>query len=188
MTTTPTDRRVRKTRDLLHRALMDLAIERGYDRVTVQDILDRADVGRSTFYAHYKNKDDLLVVSSGEHLRQLIAAQLPPDRDAPLLAPVYVMARLAAEHPMIYRFFTSERSGSLPLRALQQIIAEILTERLTGRLEMPDDELATTVTQLSWALVGLLTTLADGDPPLTPIEAYRRFERLVGPGLTSRLR
>ena len=58
--TTP-DRRVRKTRQLLREALMELTLERGYDHVTIQDILDRADVGRSTFYAHYHDKDDLLV-------------------------------------------------------------------------------------------------------------------------------
>jgi len=56
-----TDRRVRRTRQLLRDALMELTLERGYDRVTVQDILDKADVGRSTFYAHYRDKDDLLV-------------------------------------------------------------------------------------------------------------------------------
>ncbi|VFA96579.1 TetR family transcriptional regulator [Nocardia cyriacigeorgica] len=41
------DRRVRRTRDLLHRALIELMIERGYERVTVTDVIDRADVGRS---------------------------------------------------------------------------------------------------------------------------------------------
>ena len=61
MTDATTDRRVRRTRQLLRDALMELTLERGYDRVTVQDILDRADVGRSTFYAHYRDKDDLLV-------------------------------------------------------------------------------------------------------------------------------
>ncbi|WP_324195018.1 hypothetical protein [Nocardia cyriacigeorgica] len=41
------DRRVRRTRDLLHRALIELMIERGYERATVTDVIDRADVGRS---------------------------------------------------------------------------------------------------------------------------------------------
>src|SRR6202012_5392571 len=54
------DRRVRRTRDLLHRALLDLIAEKGYPHITVQDILDRADVGRSTFYTHYRDKEDLL--------------------------------------------------------------------------------------------------------------------------------
>src|SRR5215203_5096896 len=44
-----TDRRVRRTRQLLRSALLSLIIEKGYERITVQDILDRADVGRSTF-------------------------------------------------------------------------------------------------------------------------------------------
>jgi len=54
------DRRVRRTRQLLQDALVELILEKGYTEVTVQDILDRADLGRSTFYAHYRDKDDLL--------------------------------------------------------------------------------------------------------------------------------
>lgn len=54
------DRRVVRTRQLLRDALVSLILERGYDEVTVQDVLDRANLGRSTFYAHYRNKDDLL--------------------------------------------------------------------------------------------------------------------------------
>lgn len=50
------DRRVRRTRELLWRSLVGLILERGYDKVSVQDILDRADIGRSTFYAHYQTK------------------------------------------------------------------------------------------------------------------------------------
>src|SRR5262249_7239093 len=53
----PTDRRVRRTRELLRGAFRELIHEKGYDRITVQDILDRADVGRSTFYAHYRDKE-----------------------------------------------------------------------------------------------------------------------------------
>jgi AcrR family transcriptional regulator len=55
------DRRVRRTKKLLKDALIELIMEKGYDTITVQDILDRADVGRSTFYAHYDSKDDLLL-------------------------------------------------------------------------------------------------------------------------------
>lgn len=54
------DRRVRRTRSLLHGALGSLIHERGYDAIVVKEILARADVGRSTFYAHFRNKDELL--------------------------------------------------------------------------------------------------------------------------------
>src|SRR6478752_8408264 len=55
------DRRVARSRRALKEALTDLILERGYEAVTVQDVIDRADVGRSTFYAHYMDKDDLLM-------------------------------------------------------------------------------------------------------------------------------
>ena len=55
------DRRVGRTRKALKEALTDLILERGYEGVTVQDVIDRADVGRSTFYAHFVDKDDLLM-------------------------------------------------------------------------------------------------------------------------------
>ena len=55
------DRRVGRTRRALKDALTDLILEEGYEAVTVQDIIDRADVGRSTFYSHFIDKDDLLM-------------------------------------------------------------------------------------------------------------------------------
>src|SRR4029079_15081989 len=55
------DRRVARSRRALKEALTDLILEQGYESVTVQDVMDRADVGRSTFYAHFLDKDDLLM-------------------------------------------------------------------------------------------------------------------------------
>jgi len=60
-----TDRRIEKTRGLLHEALAALIREKAYDSITVQEILDRANVGRSTFYTHFSDKDELL--ASGIH-------------------------------------------------------------------------------------------------------------------------
>ncbi|MCI0579200.1 MAG: TetR/AcrR family transcriptional regulator [Chloroflexi bacterium] len=54
------DRRVQKTRKLLQEALIELVAEKGYESVTIREILDKANVGRSTFYAHFQDKDQLL--------------------------------------------------------------------------------------------------------------------------------
>ena len=59
------DRRIQKTMHLLHEALGSLIREKPYDEIVVQEILDRANVGRSTFYMHFRDKDELLV--SGIH-------------------------------------------------------------------------------------------------------------------------
>ncbi|MCC3327727.1 TetR/AcrR family transcriptional regulator [Nocardia abscessus] len=178
------DRRVRRTRALLHRALIELMVERAYDRITVRDILARADVGRSTFYAHYRDKDDLLLRSSTDYLRAAMAAA-ETDADAPeLLAPVRTLFQLAADHPDIYRALLGRKSGTVLLRTTRVMVAQILAERLRDRLAMPEDEFATTVTFLSWGVVGLLGAIAEGHPPLSAEEAYRRVIRLVGHGLT----
>src|SRR5438477_9469811 len=55
------DRRIDKTRKLLQNALTELIYVQDYDAITVQMVLDRANVGRSTFYAHYESKDQLLL-------------------------------------------------------------------------------------------------------------------------------
>jgi AcrR family transcriptional regulator len=59
------DRRIQKTLSLLRDALVSLIVEKPYDTIVVKEILDRANVGRSTFYTHFRDKDDLLV--SGIH-------------------------------------------------------------------------------------------------------------------------
>jgi AcrR family transcriptional regulator len=66
------DRRVQRTRALLRDALMSLIAEKGYRAITVQNIIDRANLGRSTFYAHYQDKEDLLLSGMEEHVHNLI--------------------------------------------------------------------------------------------------------------------
>ena len=55
------DRRTQKTKKYLAAALVELIMEKGYEDITVQEIIDRANVGRSTFYSHYESKEQLLV-------------------------------------------------------------------------------------------------------------------------------
>ena len=68
------DARVRKTRDALGDALVSLMQEKPFDSITVQDVLDRAQVGRSTFYSHFSDKDDLLMSDADEFFESLAMA------------------------------------------------------------------------------------------------------------------
>ena len=54
------DRRVQRTRKILRESLLELILDQGYDDVSIQDITQRANLGRATFYLHYKEKDELL--------------------------------------------------------------------------------------------------------------------------------
>ncbi len=64
----PADRRVRRTRSLLHEAAFTLIRERDYSSISVTDILERANIGRSTFYTHYRDKDELFAAAIGDML------------------------------------------------------------------------------------------------------------------------
>ncbi|MET8797750.1 TetR/AcrR family transcriptional regulator [Nocardia sp. NPDC004568] len=164
------DRRVRKTRHALHRALIELMMERPYDRITVSDVITRADVGRSTFYAHYRDKDDLLVVSCAEHLRAEITRS--PDRGR--WAPIRVMLALAGGYPQVYQPLIGPKASATALRGYRHSIATILREHFAEWPGAQVDDLG--VTTLSWALVGLLTAVTDSAAPVPPDTAWRHFE------------
>src|SRR5262245_37014945 len=68
------DARVRRTRDALGDALVALMQEKPFDSITVQDVLDRANVGRSTFYSHFSDKDDLLMSDADEFFEGMAMA------------------------------------------------------------------------------------------------------------------
>ena len=77
----PPDRRVQKTRGLLHGALASLIHEKPYDGIVVKEILARANVGRSTFYAHFRDKEELLATGMRDGVRASAAAGVGRCRD-----------------------------------------------------------------------------------------------------------
>ena len=83
-----TDRRILRTRGALGDALVELMQEKPWDDIKVQEILDRADVGRSTFYTHYRDKDDLFLSDVEDFFEvcstMLTRKQANPERLAPV--------------------------------------------------------------------------------------------------------
>jgi AcrR family transcriptional regulator len=71
------DRRVEKTQGLLHEALASLVRDKDYDSISVTEILERANVGRSTFYMHFRDKDELLASAIHDMLRSVQSKELP---------------------------------------------------------------------------------------------------------------
>jgi len=173
--TQASDRRVRRTRGLLHRALIELLLEKGYSRTTVQNILDRADVGRSTFYSHYRDKDDLLVVSCTEYLRAAVNDSGPAGTR--LWDPVRTLLRMAEQNREVYRALVGKRSGAVLIRATVQMVHEILADHLLGRITVDAKEFEPTLTFFSWGLAGLLGSVAEEGVSAT--EAFSVFEALA---------
>ena len=96
------DRRVRRTRDRLGDAMVDLLQEKPFDTITVQQVLDRAGVGRSTFYTHYRGKEDLFLSDCDEFF-EAMATALSRHRDtSERVAPVRELFAHVAEMRTFY--------------------------------------------------------------------------------------
>src|SRR5688572_4934244 len=76
------DRRIQRTRHLLSQAFVQLMREKGYSAITVSDIIERANVGRSTFYSHYQDKDDLFVHEL-DRVIEVLSHPIPTESEMP---------------------------------------------------------------------------------------------------------
>ena len=188
--TRPLDRRVRRTRELLRSALLGLMQEKSYEAITIADILDRADVGRSTFYAHFRDKDDLML-SGYDDIRAALAAERA-DPAADLLQPVLAVFGHVAAHRDVARQAT-RFDGTLPAAItgeLRELTEALLREHLRQHAGPDVDPLAVeAATQfLTGALVSLLVWWTSHDLPYSAAELDRTYRRLATQGIRRYLR
>ncbi|MGX9672629.1 TetR/AcrR family transcriptional regulator [Mycobacterium sp. HM-7] len=130
--TSISDRRVRRTRKLLHAAFLELVMEKGYDKITIQDILDRADVGRSTFYVHFRDKEALLTASFDDMRGQLeeALAAIPVSQAIDVTLPATLLFEHAHRHQQIYRALCGRHGGDVVQRYLRRLIGDVLRTHL----------------------------------------------------------
>jgi AcrR family transcriptional regulator len=186
------DRRIQKTRALLHQALMSLVVEKDYDDIAVQEILDRANVGRSTFYTHYNGKDDLLLSGILDLRETLRAAQRAAAAGAPAYERPIGFSRMMFEHAYEYRAvgkaLFSYRSGGVVRQRLHDAIADVVRETCTKELrhgqagdgELPLDLL---VHFLASTFVAIMSWWLEQQNPVPPQTIDELYRALVLPGL-----
>ena len=131
------DRRVQRTKRQLKKGLIDLLGERDYGQITVQDIVDRADVGRSTFYAHFESKEDLLFAGLDRHL-MLLTEQAPPGVSAEEDSQRFRFSLALLRHVMLHRrFFEATILGGSDSR-IREISAGIITDMVLVEFDRLD--------------------------------------------------
>ena len=177
------DRRVRRTRGALRDALVDLIVERGWDGFSVQDLCDRADVGRSTFYLHFADKEEVLAGGFAD-VGKALRAQLARSGEARPLAFSRGLLEHALEHLRVWRALVGRRAAHVVQGKMRALVVELVREDLAALLPAGHRREAA-VAFLAGALFELLIWSLEARPPTTAEEADALFHELAGPALAA---
>ncbi|MFJ5787705.1 MULTISPECIES: TetR/AcrR family transcriptional regulator [Streptomyces] len=164
------DRRVRRTRAALRRALVELVLDKGFHAVTVEEITERADVGRATFYAHYRDKEDLLVGvvrDLAEDRERLLPAVRQAHAEGFTGLPVKYIFEHAEQEKPVYQVILRGEGDGRALREFTDLIRTHAEAAFRARVE----QLAVTpripldIVARAWTgeLIGLLTWWVEND-------------------------
>jgi len=180
------DERALRTRDRLGGAFVALIHEKPIEDVTVQDVLNRASVGRSTFYLHFRDKNDLLL-SQLEKFLEMMSTLLSVSKEVSLrVVPVAEMFEHIENQRELYRILANEGRLNDFFDLAQGYFARGIEHRLreSKRLpKMPQGELAARASALAGSLLSLLRWWLDRGAKEPPGEMDELFHRMVWNGL-----
>lgn len=179
------DRRSVRTQQGLHHALLQLMLEKRYDKITVQDIIDRANAGRSTFYAHYRDKEDLLVSNFERMLADFSDQWLQHDEATGMMSVAPLFYHVQEFHDL-YKALVWGRGIELLHQQAQTYLSqrvEVALRAMALSEQEPQVPLALLATHIAATLGTLLRWWLEADMPCTPEEVDGYFQQLVIPVL-----
>ena len=180
------DRRAQRTRRLLHQAVISLMKEKRYNSITVQDIIDRADVGRSTFYAHYQDKEDLVNNNLEEMMEELSQPLTGLNLDSQQIIPGLALFEHIQENRHVFEAMGGGQGLDMLLekglfyweKRVEAQLQSLLTEGQTP--EVPISLLADYV---SGAFMTFIKWWLDNRLPCSAKRMDEMFQQLVMPGV-----
>lgn len=184
------DRRVWRTRKQLRQSLLDLVLEKGYQRVTVEELTDHAGVARATFYLHYRHKEDLMLAIVSELIDDLIAqiSELPlscwqmPDEG--VAEPIMLVFDHAADHADLYQILLRGQAAFPLSKQLRGIIMEAAGGFLDFKLNREGLELDPRIppnayaSYLAGSWIGTIGWWLENDMPFEAKEMASIFQEM----------
>lgn len=184
------DRRQRKTRVAIFSAFSSLLAEKSYGKITVQEIIDEANVGRTTFYAHFETKDDLLKELCGELFGHIIGSAMDcththglySDGNTPESVFCHLLQHLQENDYNILGLLSSE-SCDIFLRYFKDslnglIRTQFVEQKQSTHTELPQDFL---INHISGSFVEMVLWWIKGHRKQTPEELDRYFRAVIEP-------
>jgi len=181
------DARVRRTRDALGDALVALMQEKPFETITVQDVLDRAEVSRSTFYSHYSDKDDLLMSDAEEFFESIsMALSVHGDQSDRVFPVREFFVHLSDVQPFFKALVKSgkyQENMELARGHFARGIERRLSE-LPRSKSIPPNQLSAIAFTHAGALLSLLTWWLDRGMRESPAEMDELFHRMIWNGVS----
>jgi len=180
------DKRVRRTHERLGSALIELIQEKPIDDVTVQEVLDRASVGRSTFYLHFRDKNDLLLSELEKFLEMMSTALSIRKEESHRVVPVAELFAHIGKQKKIYRALADSGRLNDFFDLAQGYFSRGIEQRLreSKRLpKLPQRELAVRAFALAGSLLSLLRWWLNRGAKEPPGEMDELFHRIAWNGL-----
>ena len=181
------DRRSQRTRHLINNALLELLFEQRYETITVQDILDRADIGRSTFYTHYYDKEDVLESIAGQML-DTFSQQFSQRNVEQGIVPGLELFEHVQQHYQYFQAFLRGYAGELLWKSAQNALSKTIEQSLINMYaEKPSTSIPWPLIAqyLAGAFLSLLRWWLDAEMPYTPEQMEKIFQQLALPGILS---
>jgi AcrR family transcriptional regulator len=193
------DRRVNRTRRLLRESLMKLVVEKGYDSVTIEDITEKAELGRTTFYLHYRDKEELLLESIDAiaeeltaHIYQQIQAGNPSGRflsGENQFRPIQFVFEHASNNRMLYQIILRGEGSTIAASRIRQIIfdaAQMFFLLYLGQEKVDSIGKANMdiiAAYFSSSLLGFLTWWLESESKIPPAEIGEIIQNLIFRGI-----
>jgi AcrR family transcriptional regulator len=180
------DRRQKKSREAIFKAFYSLIAQKKYSEITVQNIIDRADVGRSTFYAHFDTKDALLREMCTELFDHVVRDHDEAEKTHDFSGGVndtdsvitHILYHIQDNHYNIAGILSGE-SGGLFLYYFKQYLTEIFKNELHGRLRQVDVPEEYLYHHISCSFVDMLNWWMQNGMKQTPETMERYFHRVM---------
>jgi AcrR family transcriptional regulator len=183
----PEDRRIVRTRRMIQQALMELMHAMRYEDITVQHLIDRADVGRSTFYAHYSDKDEAAKELLEGMMESITRGVKPGAEQKSAAFPIAEMFRhIRSQQLSAHGIWQSARGRDYLFSVGQAYWNRRIERELKTRLgkhggsKVPVPVAARMVTG---AATALLHWWIKHKLPYSPEEMQEMFDRLIMPGI-----
>jgi AcrR family transcriptional regulator len=184
------DRRIRRTRDRLGDALMKLTLEKPFDTITVQNVLDRAGVSRSTFYVHYNDKDDLFISDLDEFFEGMATMLSRRADSSDRIAPVRELFTHIANASRFHEAVVASGKIHDALELCQGHFARGIEQRLAElqRARGSTTQQHAVAQALAGALLSLLLWWIKAKMPTSPTDMDNLYHRIVCSGIIGEVR